>query len=843
MSRPGKLRAFARVLAIAAIVMALLLGVMVGVGIAATRNIASVENFTEFNPALPSKILDIKGRLITEFYGDEKREMIPLKELPQHFVDAIITREDQDFWKHRGFSILGIFRAAFGVITHKSLGGGSTITQQLAGTLYADRRDISLKRKIVELWWALQLERRYTKQEILEMYLNRVVMGPGTFGVEASCKYFFGHSAREITLAESAILVIQLSSPTKYNPFRNPNNARARSREVLDQMVNHRLCTRTEADESFDAYWDNYDYTRMAAGAFFERDDKAPWFSEHVRRELDKLLYGSIDINRDGLTVYTTLDLDKQELADRLMAPTLARVNKEFLAASSLRFAEADRTYVPLVELLGLSFNLNELFVSQSKMKGKSMSAFRTKLNPTIDALSLMLGISDLKVATKAGYDAEKTEISKARVECALVTIENGTGHIVSMIGGSKFDLSNQLIRATQGNLSPGSAFKPLMYSAAIDTRKFTEGTMIVDGPVVFPKEDGTSYVPLNYSGKWNGPLLMWKALALSLNIPSIKILDAIGFDATITRSAALLGITDQAKIRSTFPRYHPLALGVISISPLQLARAYSIFGNQGKEVTPISVISVEDRNGRILLEPEKTLRVEQKRKGSAIQVITPQTAYIMTDMLRRVISAGTLYRITQGGKIFTYKDASGKDFTIPSCGKTGTTQNWEDAWTVGFTPYMTTAIWFGFDQRGISLGVNQYGEATAGVLWANYMYEIHKGLEPRDFARPTSGIVSLNVCKKSGLIPTEYCNEGVDSLLFLDGTAPAAYCDLHQSQSAIDSALKSKLESQTSSYSGDVDSGLSIDPELEAMLKEAEAAAGAETGSEEGGTPVELLE
>ncbi|MCX7025844.1 MAG: PBP1A family penicillin-binding protein [Spirochaetes bacterium] len=836
MSQPGKLHALTRVLAILAVIAALVLGISVGVGIAVTRNIASVENFSEFNPALPTKILDIKGRLITEFFADEKREMVALKELPQHLVDAIITREDQDFWKHRGFSILGIFRAAWGVITHKSLGGGSTITQQLAGDLYADRKEISLRRKVVELWWALQLERRFTKQEILEMYLNRMIMGPGVYGVEAASKFYFGHSAREITLAESVILVIQLSSPTKYNPFRNPNNARARSHEVLDQMIKLGYCTRKQADESFDAYWDNYDYTRVATGAFFSREDKSPWFSEHVRRELEGMLYGSLDLYKDGFTVYTTLDLDKQNVADRLMAQTLDRVNKEFQASSSLRFAEADRTWVPLVELIGLSFNLNELFVSQSKVRSKAMSAFRGRINPTVDAMSLLFDIPDLKVTTKAGYDAEKTEIEKATVECALITIENDTGRIVSMIGGSRYDASNQLIRATQAKLMPGSAFKPLMYSAALDTRKFTEGTMIVDGPVVFPNEDGTTYVPLNYSGKWNGQLLMWKALALSLNIPSIKILDAIGFDATITRSASLLGITDPAQIRATFPRYYPLALGVISISPMQLARAFSIFSNSGKEVTPISIISIEDRNGRILLEPEKSLRVEQKRKGTAIQVISPQTAYLMVDMLKRVISAGTLFRLTQGGKLFTYKTKDGKDFTLPSCGKTGTTQNWADAWTVGFTPYMTTAIWFGFDRAGNSLGISQYGEATAGVLWASYMYEIHKGLEPRDFSRPQAGIVSVNVCKKSGLIPTEFCNEGVDSLLFLEGTAPTSYCDLHQSKSAIDSELQSQLEDRASAYSGAADSGLSIDSELEEMLKQAEAA-----GNE--GTPTELLE
>ncbi|HSV56289.1 MAG TPA: transglycosylase domain-containing protein, partial [Magnetospirillaceae bacterium] len=191
---------------IAATVCALALGVGVGVAIASTRNIESVEDFSEFNPALPTRLLDAKGRLITVFFSDEKREIVSLNDLPQHLIDAFIVREDQDFWTHRGFSLRAISRAVFGVLTGRNLGGGSTITQQLAGTLYADRTDISLRRKIVELWWALQLERRFSKQEILEMYLNRMIMGPGVFGVEAASKFFFGHSAREVSVAEAAVL-------------------------------------------------------------------------------------------------------------------------------------------------------------------------------------------------------------------------------------------------------------------------------------------------------------------------------------------------------------------------------------------------------------------------------------------------------------------------------------------------------------------------------------------------------------------------------------------------------------------------------------------------------------
>ncbi len=817
--RPGTLLKAALAVTL---VSALILGVGIGVAIASTRNIANVEDFTDFNPALPTRLLDIKGRLITEFFSEEKREIVAIKELPQHLVDAFIVREDQDFWKHRGFSLRGIFRAAFGVITRRNLGGGSTITQQLAGTLYADRTDISLRRKIVELWWALQLERRFSKQEILEMYLNRMIMGPGVYGVEAASKFFFGHSAREVSVAEAAILVIQLSSPTRYNPFRNPTIARERSREILDQMILLGYVDREAADDAFASYWENFDYTRTATSAFYMRDDKAPWFSEYVRRQLEGMLYGSLDIYKDGFTVHTTLDLDYQAFADRSMARGIEQANKEYLASSGLRLKEAESTYVPIVEMLGLAFNLEPLFVSDSKVQNRAQEYYRSTLNPTIDSLALVFGIGDLRTATKASYDQVRLQMEKATVEGALITIENETGHVKAVVGGSKYDQSNQLIRATQSLLMPGSAFKPLYYSAAIDTRKFTEGSLIYDSPVVFYNDDGTPYIPLNYRGEWKGPVLTWVALAKSMNVPSVKVLDAIGFDAAINRAAALLDVTDPSEIRRTFPRLYPLALGVIGVSPLKMARAYSIFANQGREVTPVAIRSVEDRQGRVFLEPEKELRTQQKKKGSAIQLISPQNAYVMTDMLRRTVSDGTLQYPTAGGKLFTYKDEEGKKYTIPSAGKTGTTQNWADAWTVGFTPYMTTAVWFGFDRPGNSLGVTQSGAAIAGVLWANYTEAIHRGLPFKDFVRPQSGLVDVKVCAKSGLLPTDYCDEGLANLVYYEGTQPHQYCDLHQfSSQAADRGMQS-LSRQGSVFGGlDVDTTLTLDlPGLDQLLK-----------------------
>ena len=410
-------------------------------------------------------------------------------------------------------------------------------------------------------------------------------------------------------------------------------------------------------------------------------------------------------------------------------------------------------------------------------------------------------------------------------VEGALITLENETGYIKAMVGGSKFDQSNQLIRATQAQLMPGSCFKPLYYSAAIDSRRFTPGTLIYDAPVVFYNEDGTPYIPLNYKGEWKGQVLLWYALAHSMNVPSVKVLDGIGFDAAINRASSLLGIYSPEQVQRTFPRLYPLALGVIGVSPLQMARAFSVFANQGREVTPIAIRFIDDRSGRSILDPEKELRAEQKKKGAAIQVVTPQNAYVMTDLLRRVIKKGTLSYPTSSGTVFTYKDQDGKSYTIPAAGKTGTTQNWADAWTLGYTPYMTTAIWFGFDRPGNSLGVSQSGAAIAGIAWANYMAEIHRGLPAKDFVRPHAGLIDVSICSVSGLLPTEYCDEGTENLTFYEGTQPRQYCDLHEFKSEQTETGIRQLSAQQDIISGGrIDSNLDFDPsDIDALLKSLE--------------------
>jgi penicillin-binding protein 1A len=765
------------------VLIAVVIGIGLGLSLAETTNVMNLENFQEFNPALPTKILDINGTLITEFAADEKRELVSLSELPRHLIYAVLAREDPDFYNHRGFSIRGITRAAVGRLLGKNWGGGSTITQQVAGTLYTDRTEITLSRKIRELWWAFQMERRYTKNEILEIYLNYMIMGPGTYGVEAASQYFFGHSAREISLAEAAILVVQLSNPSRYNPLNNPNEAMDRQLSVLSKMIELGYATQEEADASFEEYWSGYDYTRASIAAYYNREDAAPWFSEYVRRELEDMMYGTMDYYRDGYTVHTTLNLKHQEAAVRYMQQGLEKANREYQRSNTSNSLQAINTYTPIVELLSLYFDLDAIHASgEARHQQRAMNRYVKVVNPVVDMAALVFGIQDLKVLTNAGYGEMKTDTEQNVVEGALISIENETGYITAIVGGSKYDESNQLIRATQGNIQPGSAFKPLYYSAAIDSRKFNPTSLIYDVPIVFHNEDGTPYIPLNFRGEWKGSVLLYEALAQSMNVPSLRVLDSIGFDSAINRAAALLDITDPEQIRRTFPRVYPLGLGIISTSPLRMARAFAVFANQGRSVTPIAIRSVENRNGLVVLDPERELRLQQRLMGESIQVISPQNAYVMTSMLKKTVETGTLYSPSAWGSKFTFKDENGKSFRMPMAGKTGTPQNWSDAWTVGFSPYYTTALWFGFDKPGNSLGVNLTGSTLAGPVWADYMREIHQGLPYREFVRPATGVIDVTVCAKSGLLKTASCNEGEVTLPFLEGTQPSEYCNIHGS-------------------------------------------------------------
>lgn len=803
-------RVLTQIFLVITLIFAIAIGIGTGLMISGTKNLHMRNVLGEYQPALPTQVLDRNGRLITEIFSEEKRDIVTVREVPKHLIFALLTREDDSFFEHIGFSLSGVARALLHLLVGEYSGGGSTISQQVAGRHFADRTDISLKRKIRELWYSFQLEKNFTKDQILDLYMNEEYYGHNTYGVEAASQFYFSHSAKEISPAEAALLVIQLSSPVKYSPLNNPNNAKTMQKDVLDRMVEAKFLTAQDAELSFSEYWNNYDFTRSnISSAYFENQSRAPYFSEYVRIQLEEMLYGSLDINRDGFVVHTTLDLDFQDAADRLMKEGLHKVNATYRANSDRRMRYVDDQFVPIVDMLSLVFNLQDIRVAGAIKMKAAKEDFYNYLSPTLDVVSLMLGSEDIKFLANMAHSKQEQENKRNTVEGALITLENDTGHILAMVGGSDFK-TKQLNRAVQAEVQPGSAFKPLYYSAAISSEEFTPATMIYDAPIVLWNEDGSYYTPLNYMGEWTGPVLLRQALANSMNVPSIQVLDAIGFDAAINRASRLLGISDPVEISQTFPRNYPLALGIISVAPVQMAKAFSTMANLGKEVEPIAIVYVEDRNGNIILEPEKELRSMQKRRGDDLQIMPPQDAYIMIDMLQTTVESGTLAgrRRLVGG----FDD-------MPMAGKTGTTQNWSDAWTVGFSPYVTTAVWFGFDLPGNSLGVNQTGATAAGPIWAKYMKEIHKSYPVKEFEKPETGLTEVEVCAVSGKLPTEYCTDGTIEEIFLEGTEPWQSCDLHAFEAEQEQQLLEKL--QRSILSENISSDVFELPSLEDSLLE----------------------
>lgn len=775
---------------------AIVFGSLLGLGLSETVNIKNTEYITSFDTALPTKLLDINGELITEFASDEKREIISLNRLPQHMIDALLTREDRIFYKHHGFSFKAVMRAVVGKLTGRSLGGGSTLTQQIAGTLYCDRSDMSILRKIKELWWAIQMERHLSKNEILELYLNKLYFGGGTYGVNAASKYYFGHSAEEITPAEAAILVIQLSNPAFYNPFDHPNRAMDRQKDVLNFMVKAGYISKENADDSFEDFWSNFDYTRTSTSAYMMRDDKAPWFSEYVRRELGNMIYGSQSIYTSGFTVNTTLNLKHQQHAQRIMEKYIRIANERYQAEHSSRSGMAFTTYIPMTELLSLVFNLPAIKVSEQRAEAIANAAYMSQINPILDVVTMMTGCNNLKVSIINRANSEtKKESEKTTIEGTMVSLENDTGYITALVGGSKFDQENQFIRAVQARVQPGSSFKPLYYTEAIDSRKFTPVTPISDTPVVFHTADGKPYIPLNFKGEWEGDVEVWYALCRSMNIPSLKVLDGIGFDAAINRAVSLLGISKEELPSRAFVPGYPLGLGVCSVRPIEMARAFSIIASGGKEITPMAIRTVEDRNGNIIMNPEREIREAQRAKGEAIQILSPQTAFVMSKLLENTVNGpGTLS--AQSWK-FDYKTDKGQKYSIHAGGKTGTTQNWADAWTVGFTPYNTAAFWFGFDKPGQSLGLKITGATLAGFAWGDYMREIHRGMLSKDFKKPAEGVIEVTVCSVSGKIPTPECRKTTTQWV-LAGTQPTDICPVHGGKASSTSSVSiARLKSE----------------------------------------------
>lgn len=691
-----------------------------------------------FKPSLSSRVYDINGELIAEFY-DEKRLYIAFDDISPFLKKAILAAEDSSFYNHRGFDISSIIRALFVDIFSGGIKqGGSTITQQLAKQLYAGGEK-TFRRKIVELFIARELESRYSKDQIFEMYCNQIYFGHGLYGVKSAARFFFNSDAGQLGLIESAILASLPSAPNRYSPIKAPKEAMRRSLDVLSAMIVNGMVNGETVMTAYDIFWRNYiDGLHQHFPTANVRDigtSKAPYFTEYIRQILVKN-YGEEAVYRGGLIIHTTLDMRQQAIAQKLVSEAVLKQRK----LSDYRNRKAIRN----LELLGMQ--------SYKKFDFRTYQRFQEDLIDEVLLMSHLFGIdygADLFEEMNLNLASLR---HSAQVEGALVAIDVENGGITAMVGGAGFTHNNQLNRAYQTFRQPASAFKPFVYGAALEAKKITPASEFIDSPTAFD-ETRRSWQPSNYGNQFQGRVLARRALAQSLNTVSVMIYDKVGGGRIASFASKMTGAP-----RERFVLDPTLALGTSEVSPLEMAAGFAVFASGGYRVTPFAVSAVYDSGKRLVYkypEPEKK------------KIISSATAYIMNSMLMDVVDRGTAYS--------AIRKHSG--LRLAAAGKTGTNSQFRDAWFVGYTPDLSVAVWFGCNSPHYTLGGGQSGSVAAAPVWAGFVKQVYEGRKSQRFpSRAPNGIVGARVCAKTGFLPESDCP--VIREIFISGTVPSTACD-----------------------------------------------------------------
>lgn len=806
--------------AIIIISLAAIVAILLGAFLSRINNMEEIENLLENKrPSLPSILLDRNGLEITKYYSDEKKDLVTLDNVPDYLVQGLILWEDSDFYRHHGFNLIAIVRAFFNNLIGRPISGASTLTQQLARTLFL-KREFSIARKIKELWIAFQLEKRYTKNEILTLYLNNVPLGQGTNGVQAASKLFFDKDVWELTYAEAASLITVVSNPTFYSFVKFPKNHKQKQKEVLKKMVKYGIISKVEAEKSFNEFWINWETrSETTRGAFFNREDKAPYFSDWILQEIQKNL-PHVNVFKDGLVIHSTLDLKTQELCQQILINTVEKQQPIFENEHQRNYRVIQNYYIDTIGLLGEMFSLTNVNVGANRGVKIGLTDYKKKLNFALNLTSQLFGIDMVESLTDImmSKEDEKKESLFPQVRGATVMIENETGHILVMVGGKEFDPNNRFNYAMQSRRQPGSAFKPLYYSAALDTGIFNAASVFMDKETVFTFDSDDPddwYTPYNFGAKFYGKVSFRRALRKSLNIPSCQIFYVIGKDnkykVPIDRAALLLGITSQKEIDLRFPLELSTALGTCIVSPIEMAQGFSVFANMGQKRIPISILYIEDRDGNIIYNPWKEMQKYYRENSKKLQIISKQNAFIMNSILRDTIHNGEGFLTGAKQRIIN----EGKEFPdIELAAKTGTAQNSSDVWCIGYSKEVTVAMWLGFREFGLSLGQYQNGAAIHGPNFLEIMryYHLINKKYPLKFDKPEDGIISMRVCSESGLKPSPYCDE--ETLYyeyFLPQGLPKGECNIckirkEQEQNVIDKySDKLIIDSKTKFFDSDV--------------------------------------
>lgn len=722
-----------------------------------------------YKPTIPTKIYDIKGEVISEFFS-EQRALVEYKDLPPHLIEAIISMEDNNFMKHNGIDIIGIFRGTLGnMIVGKRPRGASTLTQQVARGIVLKSRERTIIRKLKEIWVTFQIEKRLTKEEIVTLYFNQIFFGHSVYGVQAASRFYFNKNVEDLDLAECAMLATLPPSPNTYSPINNPNISMSRHKVVLKRMTDLKFISKDEADNAYKEFWASYSgkIGRRGSTAYSASIDRAPYITEYVRRELiDK--YGEKALKEDGLKIYTTIDIEKQEAAQKLLTEALKEYNDKYEGGSMDISTIYDRELIDKVEMLSLLFELPEN-MARNKFSISVRSLLNQDTSSSLALISDMFGMEEVNDIMMEVMKADEAELSR-QIEGALVAIDPRNGYIVSMVGGSGFTPRNQFNRATQARRQAGSAFKPFVYAASMDITNYNPATIVSDAPIGFVPEEGEEgkvWIPKNYSGNFKGDVSLRYALAVSLNIATVNVVNYVGITNTIRYVEPIFKAQpDDAKSKRMFNPDLTLGLGTGLFTPLELTTGFATIANKGKEVEPILIRYVTDRYGVMMDNFEEELKREIILKGGAKQVMSEEVAYMISDILAGVLRGGTATSaMYEAG------------FTRRGAGKTGTSNDWKDAWFVGYTPELTTGIWIGFDSFKYSLGNHQVGGRVAAPIWGKYMVAALKDIKPTWYSQPEN-VVRLEVCARSGKLPSSSC-PALTTDLFIKDKIPQETCDV----------------------------------------------------------------
>lgn len=674
------------------------------------QDLPSLEQLENYDPDLVTRIYSSDGKVLDELFV-QKRVFVELKDIPGHMRHAVIASEDKRFYDHWGISLRSVLRAiVVNIVSFDPYAQGfSSLSQQLARSLYktigfAD----SYTRKIKEIITAVQIERTYTKDEILEMYLNTVHFGHGTYGVEAATKRFFGKESIDLTVDESAILVGVLPSPARYSPIRHPERALRRRDTVLRLMREQgylRLADYQKAQSQ------NLDSVHEEP-----KRGMAPYFTEYVRRIMEKEDEAlGINIYRDGLKIYTTLDSRLQTIAEEAVLKSIEYNQKK---------------------LNKRLFNNRDEFEELSYLTIFPEDSVKMMLNGEI---ALYKDLRD-----------------KLLVQSAFIALNPKNGAILAMVGGRP-DYHDQFNRSVQLRRQPGSVFKPFVYTTAMDNG-YPVSEQLLNQPVVLNVQnmDGTwvKWKPQNYDLSTGGLTTLREGLRKSMNLISVRMVQqGLAPAEQVKKTAQRMGIS--TNIRAV----DAIALGTSEVIPVEMVAAYSAFANKGVYSEPFGILRIEDRYGNVLKE------FRPKRE----EVLSEETAYLMTDLMQTVMNRGT-----GGSARWKYL------FNQPAAGKTGTTQGWSDAWFVGFSPNIAAGAWFGVDDYRVSLGKGQDGSRAALPAWARFMRDAHKilGYGHDQFERPEK-IIDYSICSVSKASPLPNCP--LESEIFKKGTEPTRKCKIHQ--------------------------------------------------------------